>query len=128
MEEPLQVPDAIRNARHDADVFIVDCVTIWLSNMMWEHRALNADALETEVLASIDLLIAAAGGRDVIVVSNDVSVGIVPNDAVARRFRDLQGLANQQIATAADRVIWMVAGLPIPIKTDAVYESPRPAY
>jgi adenosylcobinamide kinase/adenosylcobinamide-phosphate guanylyltransferase len=80
------------------------------------------------VLASIDLLIAAAGGRDVIVVSNDVSVGIVPNDAVARRFRDLQGLANQQIATAADRVIWMVAGLPIPIKTDAVYESPRPAY
>jgi adenosylcobinamide kinase/adenosylcobinamide-phosphate guanylyltransferase len=126
VEEPLEVPEAICCARPGNTVFIVDCITLWLSNMMWEHRGLDAEGLETNVRVAIDRLIAAARDRDVIVVSNDLSAGIVPSDAVARRFRDLQGFANQQIAAGADRVIWMVAGLPIAVKGEVALPAHTP--
>jgi adenosylcobinamide kinase / adenosylcobinamide-phosphate guanylyltransferase len=91
---------------------LVDCLTLWLSNLMM------ADAtIEDE----IERLVAALGSTraPVVLVANEVGSGIVPDNALARRFRDLQGGLNQRMAAAADRVVMMVAGLPLVLKGGA---------
>jgi adenosylcobinamide kinase / adenosylcobinamide-phosphate guanylyltransferase len=88
---------------------LVDCLTLWLSNLMLA----NADiAAETERLDGI--LVRAT--TPVVLVSNEVGSGIVPDNALARRFRDAQGRLNQRVAARADRVVLMVAGLPLVVK------------
>ncbi|HEY9215607.1 MAG TPA: bifunctional adenosylcobinamide kinase/adenosylcobinamide-phosphate guanylyltransferase [Ancylobacter sp.] len=88
---------------------LLDCLTLWLSNRML------ADAdLETESEALLAALKAHSG--PVFVVSNEVGLGIVPDNALARRFRDAQGRLNQTIAAQADAVIFMVAGIPMKVK------------
>jgi adenosylcobinamide kinase/adenosylcobinamide-phosphate guanylyltransferase len=85
-------------------ILVVDCLTLWLSNLMAGERSVEAE---------IDGLVGALGRvrGPVILVSNEVGLGIVPENALARRFRDLQGLANRKTAAAADRVTLVVAGL-----------------
>ncbi len=85
-------------------ILVVDCLTLWLSNLMAGERSVEAE---------IDGLVGALGRArgPVILVSNEVGLGIVPENALARRFRDLQGLANRKTAAAADRVTLVVAGL-----------------
>ena len=95
---------------------IVDCVTVWLSNLLWEYRAMTSNAVEDVVLAAVDALTVAARGRDVIAVSNEVGSGIVPEHPVSRLFRDVQGFANQRLSHAAARVVLVVAGLPVILK------------
>jgi len=114
IEEPLRVVDAVRAAPLDRTV-ILDCATVWLSNVMWACRSLSVGDIETRVAEMADSLADLARRRELIVVSNEVGSGIVPMDAVARRFRDLHGLMNQRLAAAADRVILMVAGIPLPL-------------
>ncbi len=88
---------------------LLDCLTLWLSNRML------ADAdIETESEALLAALAAHSG--PVFVVSNEVGLGIVPDNALARRFRDAQGRLNQTIAAQADAVIFMVAGIPMKVK------------
>lgn len=95
---------------------IVDCATLWLSNVLLE-RSLDADReVEHEIAEGIERLVAAGLEREVVVVTNDVGGGVVPADALARRFVDLQGRANQWLAAAADRVVLMVAGIPLEVK------------
>lgn len=90
---------------------LVDCLTLWLSNLMLG----DADILaETDRL---DAALAQARGP-VVLVSNEVGLGIVPENALARRFRDAQGLLNQRVAARAGRVVMMVAGLPLVVKGD----------
>ena len=88
---------------------LVDCLTLWLSNRML------ADA---DIEAAIARLEAALGRRTgpVVLVSNEVGSGIVPDNALARRFGDLQGALNQRIAARARRVVLLVAGLPLEVK------------
>ena len=88
---------------------LVDCLTLWLSN------ALLARA---DVDAEIERLEAALGqaAAPLVLVANEVGFGIVPDNVLGRRFRDLQGLLNQRIAARADRVVLVVAGLPLIIK------------
>jgi adenosylcobinamide kinase/adenosylcobinamide-phosphate guanylyltransferase len=88
---------------------LVDCLTLWLSN----HMLADAD-IEAETAR---LVIALANmAAPVVLVSNEVGFGIVPDNALARRFRDAQGRLNQQIADIAARVVLMVAGLPLVVK------------
>ena len=106
-------------ARHDlpgaltsvagARPVLVDCLTLWLSNRMLADADVEAETTRLE---------AALAERDapVIVVSNEVGQGIVPDNPLARRFRDLQGRLNQRMAARADRVVLMVAGLPLVVK------------
>ena len=91
---------------------LVDCMTLWLSNLCYRHRALRHEAREARILGAVSAFIEAAREcqGDIIVVSNEVGGGVVPESAVARDFRDLQGLANQAVAGEADRVVLMVAG------------------
>jgi adenosylcobinamide kinase / adenosylcobinamide-phosphate guanylyltransferase len=90
---------------------MVDCLTLWLSN-----RMLAGADLEVEIAR----LEAALDGRraPVVLVSNEVGSGIVPDNELARRFRDMQGRLNQRVAAHADRVVLMVAGLPVVVKEE----------
>jgi len=91
---------------------LVDCLTLWLSNLMLADADIDAETARLETaLASI--------GAPVVLVSNEVGSGIVPDNALARRFRDAQGRLNQRMAARADRVVLMVAGLPLVVKESA---------
>jgi adenosylcobinamide kinase / adenosylcobinamide-phosphate guanylyltransferase len=119
VEEPLDLSRAVREAPVDA-VLLIDCVTLWVSNLMWEYRGQTAAAQEKLILAQADDLILASrrseGAGEIIIVSNEVGGGLTPEHPVGRAFRDLQGFANQRLARAADKVIFIVAGLPLPLK------------
>ena len=88
---------------------LVDCLTLWLSNLMLAEADIDAETARLE-----DALAAAAG--PVVLVANEVGSGIVPDYPLGRRFRDLQGVLNQRLAARADRVVLVVAGLPLAVK------------
>jgi adenosylcobinamide kinase/adenosylcobinamide-phosphate guanylyltransferase len=116
VEEPYDVPRVVRESIPKGAVILIDCVTLWLSNLSWEHRELEPPALEALVLERSRDLARASTGRDVVAVTNEVGEGVVPPSPLGRQFRDLQGLANQVLAAEADRVVLMVAGLPLFVK------------
>jgi adenosylcobinamide kinase / adenosylcobinamide-phosphate guanylyltransferase len=88
---------------------LLDCLTLWLSNRMLAEADIDAD------IDRLDQTLARRAGP-IVLVANEVGFGIVPDNALARRFRDLQGGLNQRMAATADRVILMVAGLPLIVK------------
>jgi adenosylcobinamide kinase/adenosylcobinamide-phosphate guanylyltransferase len=88
---------------------LVDCLTLWLNNLMYNNRDIDTET------ARLEAVLAARQGP-VVLVSNEVGSGIVPDNAQARRFRDLQGRLNQRIAARADHVVLLVAGLPMVVK------------
>ena len=108
IEAPHDLAGAVAAAPADG-ALLVDCLTLWLSN-----RMLAAADLEAEIGRLEDVLVHRAGAA--VLVSNEVGCGIVPDNALARRFRDMQGWLNQRIAARADRVILMVAGVPLTVK------------
>jgi adenosylcobinamide kinase / adenosylcobinamide-phosphate guanylyltransferase len=122
IEEPLNLAAAVRAAKRDSPVVLVDCLTVWLSNVMWEHREQSPAEIETAVYAAIDAFAEASTDADVFAVSNEVGSGVVPVSPAGRLFRDLQGLLNQRVAARADRVFLTIAGIAIPIKLNP-YES-----
>ena len=111
LEEPLAVAESLGRAEHPT--VLLDCLTLLATNHL-----LQAD--EDSAHAEVDRLVAAARARGgtLIVVANQVGSGIVPDNALARRFRDLQGRLNQQLAEAADRVLLVVAGQTLTLKGD----------
>lgn len=112
VEAPVDLEAALEAAPSDARV-LVDCVTLWLSNLMYEHRDEVRAERERLILGSVTRLADRAADRDVVVVSNEVGQSLVPETAVGREFRDLLGAANQTLAAKADRVILLLAGIPI---------------
>ncbi len=116
IEEPLAIGDAIGRAAGESDVIIVDCLTLWLSNLMFEYRDRAPAQIEEMARLEIERVAAAAARRHVIAVSNELGCGTVPETEVGRAFRDLQGFVNQRAAELADEVIFTVAGLPLYLK------------
>lgn len=114
VEEPMHPAEVIRTRAAPGCVVLVDCLTLWITNLLLDSE--NAD-LEGPIAALRDSLREAGG--PVVLVSNEVGTGIVPENALARRFRDAAGLVNQKVAAAADRVVWMVAGIPVTVKPAA---------
>lgn len=112
VEEPLALADALTSHAQAARPVLVDCLTLWLSNLIFADRDV---ADETRVL--IAALPACAG--PVVFVSNEVGGGIVPENALARRFREEAGRLNRAVAAAADRVYLVAAGLPLTLKDNA---------
>jgi len=107
VEAPLDIASPI-SATNEGTI-VVDCLTLWLSNLMHHGRDIEA---ETDALLEA---ISDAGAR-AILVSNEVGLSIAPENALARRFRDAQGRLNQRIAAAVDHVEFIAAGLPIALK------------
>jgi adenosylcobinamide kinase/adenosylcobinamide-phosphate guanylyltransferase len=108
LDAPLDLADAIRAVPAGMPV-LVDCLTLWLTNHM-----LAGHDVEAECARLVDTLRHPPG--PCFVVSNEVGQGIVPENALARRFRDAAGRLNQQVAAVADTVLLMVAGLPLKVK------------
>ena len=110
IEEPLALVDALtREATHGRAV-LVDCLTLWLTNVLLSKGA--------PVAAAADVVMAAlsAHAGPLVVVSTEVGLGIVPDNELARAFRDHAGRLHQRVAQAADRVVLVVAGLPMEVK------------
>lgn len=109
LEEPLDLAAAIAKAAQDADAVLVDCLTLWLSNLMLGEHALDAPiAALTEAIGQCPC--------PLVLVSNEVGLSIVPENALARRFRDEAGRLNQKIAATVDEVQFVAAGLPLKLK------------
>jgi adenosylcobinamide kinase/adenosylcobinamide-phosphate guanylyltransferase len=111
VEEPLELVNALQAQESDNQCVLVDCLTLWLSNVLL-HPDREAGA-EVESLAE---LLQRWRGPDLVLVTNEVGCGIVPDNELAREFRDLAGRLNQRVAEAADEVYWTVFGQPLRIK------------
>ena len=109
VEEPLAIAAVLR--RRQRGVVLIDCLTLWLANQMGERPTTN-------IARAVDELIGALGARRsaVVAVTNEVGLGIVPENELARAFCDATGLLNQRVAAIADDVFLLVAGQPLRIK------------
>jgi adenosylcobinamide kinase/adenosylcobinamide-phosphate guanylyltransferase len=108
-EEPLALAAALRREARPDRPILVDCLTLWLSNLLLAGRDIDA-----ETAALLEALPALEGA--VVFVANEVGLGIVPENALARAFRDHTGRLNQALAARADRVVFLAAGLPLVLK------------
>jgi len=109
VEEMVEVWDVIGAEDRVGRVIVLDCLTLWLNNLMLDGRDVEAD---------LERLVACLEGvnGDVILVSNEIGLGLVPDTELGREFRDLHGRMNQAVAAVCDRVLFMVAGLPVVVK------------
>ncbi|MDI6744021.1 MAG: bifunctional adenosylcobinamide kinase/adenosylcobinamide-phosphate guanylyltransferase [Thermodesulfovibrionales bacterium] len=110
-EEPLKVSTLIKNLQDKYDVILLDCLTLWLSNMIINNFDINK-----EIENLINVLHITPNASRMFVVSNEVGLGIVPDNEPSRRFRDLAGYLNQKVAGIADEVYFVTVGIPVKIK------------
>ncbi len=117
LEEPLALSTALKAAARTHDVILVDCLTLWITNLLVAGQ---------DVAAAVDELAATLPAIEtarVILVSNEVGLGIVPDNAMARMFRDLAGAAHQRLADICSEVHFVIAGLPMTLKGTRLTES-----
>ena len=109
IEEPVSIVKPISNADEPDGLILVDCLTLWLSNLMLANLDVNSEMGKlVEKIKNIE--------ASLILVSNEVGAGIVPDNVLAREFRHAQGVLNQEVAAAADEVFFITAGLPTNLK------------
>ena len=134
-EEPLKITNILSDIKTKYDVLVIDCLTLWLSNLLIRTENLptgqagteyRLQIIETEIQIFLDALSSfkdssvwalGSGVCSLYVVSNEVGMGIVPDNEMAREFRDMTGLLNQKIAEMADEVYAVTAGIPVKIKS-----------
>lgn len=110
-EEPLDLAGVLRATTPPRDGILIDCATLWLTNVLLKEGEAAVQTRKQELFAALK-----ASPCDVIIVSNEVGMGIVPESALGRTFRDLQGWLNQDLAALADTVLLVIAGLPLKLK------------
>ena len=113
VEEPLFLSTRLEEVRHPCSVVVVDCLTLWVSNLL---GAVEKGGREIQNQMDEFLNVLKNNQTPVILIGNEVGWGIVPENALARNFRDLSGRLQQEIAQIADQVILMVAGIPLVVK------------
>ena len=117
IEEPLALSDALLRASADHDVVLVDCLTLWITNLLMANEDVS------KAVSELGATLVQLKSAKVILVSNEVGMGIVPDNAMARTFRDLAGAAHQRLAEICDDVYFVVAGLPMTLKGEAPGEE-----
>jgi len=112
IEEPLDLDSVISSFKVEDGVLLIDCLTMWLTNLLLDGR------LDSEIEQKMDELVVSIGNCQgaLILVANEVGMGVVPTDSLARRFRDLAGLLNQRVAACCHQVVLVAAGLPLILK------------
>ncbi len=108
-EEPLNISTLIPDIHKSYDIILLDCLTLWLSNLMLNNK--NVEAEIESFISSLSTI-----HCSLFTVSNEVGLGIVPDNALSRRFRDLSGYLNQKMSVIADEVYLVTAGIPLKIK------------
>ena len=111
VEEPVNIAEALEQKCQGADAVLIDCMTIWQSNVLMKMGAEKIPIYRAKLLETLS-----KRKRAIILVSNEVGTGIVPLNPLARQFRDLAGTLNQELAALADKVVMTVAGIPLFIK------------
>jgi adenosylcobinamide kinase / adenosylcobinamide-phosphate guanylyltransferase len=122
IEAPLELTKAIRSSSRESDVVLVDCLTVYVDNVMSARKKSKSDSKEC-MNAVCDAIRTA--DASVIVVSNEVGSGVVPPYRSGRAYRDFLGQMNQKVAQIADRVILMVAGVPMMVKESGASQQKR---
>jgi adenosylcobinamide kinase / adenosylcobinamide-phosphate guanylyltransferase len=126
-EEPLKIAEVLKKLSGNYSALVLDCLTLWLSNlfMKTQSKGYGLQTIETEIQNLLDSLrqfkSSAAGDPgsgfcSLYIVSNEVGMGIVPENETARKFRDMAGIVNQKIAEVSDEVYMLVAGIPMKMK------------
>ncbi|MBW2004811.1 MAG: bifunctional adenosylcobinamide kinase/adenosylcobinamide-phosphate guanylyltransferase [Deltaproteobacteria bacterium] len=112
IEEPIKLEDALESLKARVDVVLIDCLTLWVSNLLMDGET------EEKILSRAEAFVESMQKipQSIIVVSNEVGAGIVPTNKMAREFRDIIGILNQKVAACSDTVVLAVAGLPHLIK------------
>ena len=113
IEEPVELAEALLAQRGRTDCTLVDCLTLWLSNLLLRRDGKYAVRKVDELIETLPQL-----DFHLVLVTNEVGWGIVPDNMLARQFRDLAGWANQQFAAAANEVVLTVAGVPLIVKKE----------
>jgi adenosylcobinamide kinase / adenosylcobinamide-phosphate guanylyltransferase len=122
IEAPLAVADVVAAEANPERPLLIDCLTLWLSNLMM------AEAPIDEEFAALRAALRDAAGP-IVLVANEVGLGLVPETPLGRHFRDAAGRLNQEIAALADRVVFVAAGLPLVLKDSAaIMKSPSPPF
>lgn len=127
-EVPLYLAKEWQNISQSADVILIDCLTMFTTNHMMAHGSIQgqqaANDLEEAVLSELESLlslIASSDGKTVIFVTNEIGLGIVPDNKLARYFRDIAGRVNRTVATVADKLYLTISGVTIELKSQEVH-------
>ena len=123
LEEPIALTRAMEGCLHSYDTIIVDCLTLWVSNLLLMARSTQSETIDfaSETRRLLDLY--RKGGASWVVVSNEVGLGVVPATELGRIYADELGRVNQAVAAESDEVFFMAAGLPLKIKSNAARQS-----
>ncbi|MEM8796253.1 MAG: bifunctional adenosylcobinamide kinase/adenosylcobinamide-phosphate guanylyltransferase [Pseudomonadota bacterium] len=113
IEEPLELVEVLSREAASDRLILIDCITLWLTNILLDESRTGSDPLSEA--SKLETLLPTLPGT-LIIVSNEVGLGIVPDNALARRFRDVQGMTNQKLASISTRAVFMAAGLPLELK------------
>ncbi len=115
VEEPLKVAEVIRTTDRSDTVILLDCMTLWLNNLFMKHE--NDEASIREEMDGLAAVLSEVKGV-VVLVANEVGLGIVPGDPLSRKYRDVAGAANQALAGLSRKVFLVAAGLPLALKDE----------
>ena len=113
VEEFVEIWDVIESECREGRVVVLDCLTLWLNNLMLFERD-----VESDVSRLVECLDEGVEG-ELILVSNEIGLGLVPDTELGSEFRDVHGRMNQRVAAVCDRVLFMVSGLPVVVKGDS---------
>lgn len=120
IEEPVRLADTLERVATHRTAIIVDCLTLWLTNLI---LGADAGALERETRALLEFMTTLPHDSELVLVGNEVGLGIVPVSALARRFADEAGTLHQGLAERCDRVLLVVAGTPLVVRGAALPEG-----
>jgi adenosylcobinamide kinase/adenosylcobinamide-phosphate guanylyltransferase len=122
LESPLALVDGLSSLVGRGKPVLVDCLTLWMSNLLLEDSISSPEESVERLCEMLHVV-----DYPLVLVSNEVGCGVVPDNELGRRFRDLAGWANQRVAMACSGVTWVTAGLPLPLKTESSHAPRRSA-
>ncbi len=120
VEAPLHLAHAVREASRHTDLVLIDCLTLWVNNLLYRFGS-EPEKIHFEMDSLLD--VAADRQTDIILVTNEIGLGVIPENLLVRRFLDEQGRLNQELARISDEVIFMISGIPQVIKGVGIHAN-----